>query len=137
MSIIKWSPFIEPFGSFEKFMEEPLMQGFSPAIDIYENDKEVIVEAQLAGVNPSDVEISIEKDVLTIKGETKREREVEETNYYRKEIHSGKFFRSIALPAQVISDQASAESKEGMLKITIPKAEKNEPKKIQIKINKN
>lgn len=136
MSIVKWNPFLEPFEEMEKFMQEHDQQGFAPAIDVYETEKEVVVEAPLAGINPEDVEISIENDVLSIKGETKKESEVEEKNYYRKEVRSGSFFRSVALPAHVISDKAEAESAEGMLKITVPKAEEIKPKTIKIKINK-
>ena len=136
MALIKWSPFLEPFEDMEKFMQEHGGEGFAPAIDVYETKNDVVVEAPLAGINPEDVEISIENDVLTIKGGTKKESEVEEKNYYRKEVRSGSFFRSVALPAHVISDKAEAESKEGMLKITIPKAEEAKPKTIKVKVNK-
>ncbi len=138
MPIVKWSPFLEPFNEMdmEKFMQEHGGQGFSPAIDVYETETEVVVEAPLAGINPEDVEISIENDVLSIKGETKKESVVDDKNYYRKEVRSGSFFRSVALPTHVVSDKAEAESVEGMLKITIPKAEITKPKTIKIKINK-
>ena len=139
MPIIKWSPFIEPFEEMEKMMEEwhrgnPV--GFTPAVDVYETQKDVVVETPLAGVDPQDVEIAIENDVLTIKGEMKRQSEVEDKNYYRQEVRSGSFFRSVALPAHVQADEASAESSEGMLKITIPKAPEIKPKTIPIKVNK-
>ncbi|MDX9893352.1 MAG: Hsp20/alpha crystallin family protein [Patescibacteria group bacterium] len=134
MPIIKWTPFIEPFEEMEKLMQDYSNQGFSPAIDVYETKDAVVVEAPLAGVSPDEVEISIENDVLTIKGETKKESEVDDKNYYRKEVRSGSFFRSVALPAHVVSDQASAESVEGLLKITIPKAPEAKPKSIKVKV---
>ena len=137
MPIVKWSSFLEPFEEMEKFMQSHGHEGFAPAIDVYETKKEVVVEAPLAGVNPDDVEISIENDVLGIKGESKKESEVDEKNYYRKEVRAGSFFRSVALPAHVISDKAQAESKEGMLKITIPKAPEAKPKTIKVKISKD
>lgn len=118
----------------EKFFERPLVKGFTPAIDIYEIKNEVVAETPLAGVNPDDVDISVENDVLTLKGETKKESEVEEKNYYRKEIRAGSFFRSVALPAHVIAAKAKAESKDGMLKIIIPKAPKAKTKAIKVKI---
>ena len=136
MPIVKWSPFLEPFEDMEKFMQEQGGSGFAPAIDVYETKDDVIVEAPLAGINPEDVEISIENDVLSIKGETKKESEVDDKNYYRKEVRSGSFFRSVALPAHVVSDKTEAESIEGMLKITIPKAEEAKPKTIKVKVNK-
>lgn len=140
MPIIKWTPMLEPFEEMEKFMEDwrtPTMKGFTPAVDIYETKNDVIVEAPLAGVDIKDVDIAIENDVLTIKGETKKESEVEEKNYYRKEVRSGSFFRSIALPAHVIADKAKAESVDGMLKITVPKAPSAKPKTIKVKVAKS
>jgi len=136
MAIIKWNPFLEPFEEMEKFMQERSDQGFAPAIDVYETKDDVVVEAPLAGIKPEDVEISIENDVLSIKGESKKESEVDDKNYYRKEIRSGSFFRSVSLPAHVVSSKAEAESKEGMLKITIPKAPESKPKTIKIKVSK-
>lgn len=135
MPIIKWSPFLEPFEEMEKMMLDHSSQGFAPAIDVYETKDDVVVEAPLAGVDPKDVEINIEKDVLTIKGEVKKETEVDDKNYYRKEVRSGSFFRSVALPAHVLSDKAEAESAQGLLKITIPKAPEAKPKTVKIKIN--
>jgi len=133
MPIVKWDPLLEPLEEMEKLMAQ---KGFTPAIDVYETKKDVVVEAPLAGVDPEDVEISIENDVLTIKGENKKESEVEEKNYYRKEVRAGSFFRSVALPAHVVSDKAKAESEEGMLKITIPKAPEAKTKTIKVKVNK-
>ena len=137
MSITRWSPFfMEPFEEMEKFIHASGSEGFAPAVDVYETKDSVVVEAPLAGVDPKDVEISIENDVLTIKGETKKESEVDDKNYYRKELRSGSFFRSVALPAHVMSDQAQAESVEGLLKITIPKAPEAKPKSIKVKVKK-
>ena len=130
MPIIKWEPFLEPF------FNEGELKHFTPAIDVYETKNEVIIESPLAGINPDDVEISIENDVLTLRGESKKESEVDEKNYYRQEIRSGSFYRSVALPAHVIADKAKAESKEGMLKITIPKAGETRGKTIKVKVMK-
>lgn len=134
MNITKWTPFIDPFEEMEKFISKSGMSGFAPAIDVYETKDNVVVQAPLAGVDPKDVEISIENDVLTIKGEAKRESEVDDKNYYRKEISTGSFFRSITLPSHVKSEGAKAESEEGMLKITIPKAEEKKLKTIKVEV---
>ena len=139
MAIIKWRPLFEPFEEMEKFMEEwkgPGIKGFTPAIDVYETKDDVVVETPLAGIDPKDVEISIENDVLTIKGEAKKESEVEEKNYYRKEVRSGSFFRSVALPSHVLADDAKAEYANGVLKISIPKSPEVKPKTIPIFVNK-
>jgi len=107
-----------------------------PAVDVYEDGDNVIVETQLAGIDPEKVDISIENDVLCIKGESEKKSEVEDKSYYRKEIRSGSFYRSIPLPMHVQGDKAAAEAKDGVLKISVPKAEEVKPRKINIKTSK-
>lgn len=135
MPIIKWTPFDEMDRFFDDW-HKPAAPGFVPAVDVYETKNEVVVETQLVGVDPKNVKIAIENDVLTIRGEAKKESEVDEKNYYRKEISAGSFFRSVILPAHVVSDKAKAESVEGLLKITIPKAPDTQPKTIKIDVKK-
>lgn len=136
MPIIKWEPmFSDPFQEMEQFLERSAgmsRQGFVPAVDVYQTKDAVVVETPLAGVDPKDVDITIENDVLHIRGEMKRESEVDEKNYYRKEVRAGSFYRSVALPTKVDSDKASAESDEGMLKITIPKAPEVKPRTVKV-----
>jgi len=140
--LIKWTPFLEPFEDMDKMFSEfmPTLRGrefgFMPAIDVYEDKNNVIVETQLAGVDPEKVDISIENDVLSIKGESEKKSEVEEKNYYRKEIRRGGFYRSVPLPAHVIGEKASAVAEDGVLKISVPKAPEAEPKRIKIKTKK-
>ncbi|MFA5644158.1 MAG: Hsp20/alpha crystallin family protein [Patescibacteria group bacterium] len=140
MSLIKWSPFLSDnyFEEMDKMMSDFLPavrnnSGFMPAIDMYEDKDNVIVETQLAGIDPEKIDISIENDVLCIKGEGEKKTEVEEKNYYRKEIRRGGFYRSIPLPARVLGDNASAVAEGGILKISIPKASEVKPKSIKIK----
>lgn len=129
MSLVKWSPFL-----FDEWDNWPnFSQDFAPALDIYEDQDKVVVEAPLAGIDPQKVDIAIENDVLTIKGESEKKSEVEEKNYYRKEIRSGSFYRAVQLPAQVLGDQAEASYNQGILKINIPRLPKSKPKKIEIK----
>lgn len=138
--LVKWTPFLEPFEDMDKVFSEmwPTAKtaGFMPAVDMYEEKDSVIVETQLAGVDPERVDISIENDVLTIKGESEKKSEVEEKDYYRKEIRRGSFYRSIPLPAHVLGDRASAEARDGVLRISVPKAPEAKPKKIAIKMVK-
>ena len=143
-ALIKWSPFLdmEPFGEMEKMLNDWSgmrrgQAGFIPAVDIYEDKENVIVETQLAGIDPDKVNVSIENDVLCIKGESERKSEVEDKNYYRKEIRRGSFYRSIPLPAHVSGDKAVASAADGVLKISIPKAPEAKPRTIQIKTKKN
>lgn len=112
------------------------MKSFVPAMDVYETDNAVVVKTPLAGINPEDVEVSVQKGVLTIKGESKKEHEIDEKNYYRKEIRSGSFYREVALPAQVKEDEVNAEFENGMLKITCPKAPAAMAKKVDVKVVK-
>ncbi len=110
--------------------------GFTPAIDMYEDKDNIIVETQLGGINPENVDISIENNVLNIKGESEKKSEIDEKNYYRKEIRRGSFYRSIALPTKVDGDGAKAVNEDGILKISIPKAPEVKPKTIKIESKK-
>lgn len=108
---------------------------FTPAIDMYEDGDNVIVETQLSGIDPEKVDISIENDVLSIKGESEKKSEVEDQNYYRKEIRRGSFYRNIPLPAHVDGDKASAIAEDGILKIAVPKRKESGSKKIKIEVS--
>lgn len=141
MSIIRWNPMVDPFeGMDEMFSRLPMlnnsMKGFTPAMDVYETDKAVVVETSLAGIDPDNVKVSVEKGVLTVSGESKKEHEVDEKNYYRKEVRSGSFFREVSLPAPVVENKVSAEFENGMLKITCPKSTESVAKKVNVKIVK-
>lgn len=112
------------------------MPGFVPAMDVYQTKDAVVVETPLAGIDPEDVEVQIEDDVLTINGKTERQSEVDEKNFYRKEIRYGSFHRSVRLPAAVQGNKAEAKSENGMLKISIPKAAEAKAKAIKVKVAK-
>lgn len=142
MSLTRWDPnrdlfadFDDVFGRFPLFHSGHL-KSFVPAVDMYETDKEIMVETPLANVRPEDVDVSVEKGVLTVKGQTKKEHEVEEKDYYRKETRGGSFYREIALPAAVAEDKVKAEFEDGVLKITCPKAVPAKSKKVNIKVVK-
>lgn len=140
MAIIRWRPLIEPFEDTERWLDEfaPFQRGaFVPAIDVYQTKEAVVVETTLAGIKPEEVNISIENDVLTIEGKMEKKSEVEEKDYYRKEIRSGAFHRSVALPTAVKGDQAKAVFESGILKISIPKEERVMPKTVKIQVKSN
>lgn len=142
MALIKWSPFVDQFDDMDKMFGEMMpvwrqtSQSYVPAIDMYEDKDNVIVETQLAGIDPDKVDISIENDILSIKGESEKKSEVDEKNYYRKEIRRGSFYRSVQLPTHVLGDKASAIAEDGVLKISIPKAAEVKPKSIKIETKK-
>lgn len=143
MSIIKWAPFFPDFDDMEEAMGSMLPAvrgkqfGFTPAIDMYEDEDNIVVETQLGGINPDDVDISIENNILCLKGESEKKSEIDDKNYYRKEIRRGSFYRSISLPTKVDGDKATAVNEDGVLKITIPKASELKPKTIKIETKKN
>ena len=118
------------------FSAEGGVQGFAPAIDVYETKDSVMVETPLAGIDPKNVKVSVQNGVLTIKGESKKETEVDEKNYYRKEVRGGSFYRKVALPAKVQEDKVSAEFENGLLKIRAPKSPEADGKKVNVKIVK-
>jgi HSP20 family protein len=103
------------------------------AVDVYETDDEVILKTAVPGVKSEDIGVSITGDVLTIKGETKAEEKVEKANYIRQERCYGAFSRSLTLPSTVVADKATAEFENGVLILTLPKAEDVRPKTIKIK----
>lgn len=105
----------------------------APAIDMYQTDDEVVVKAALPGFKADDVQINITGDVLTIRSEMKHEEEKKEKAWHIREQRWGSFERSVALPTAVTSDKASADFENGILTITLPKAEEVKPKSITVK----
>ncbi|MBZ5534983.1 MAG: Hsp20/alpha crystallin family protein [Acidobacteriia bacterium] len=106
---------------------------WSPAVDIYETDHDIVVKAELPEMKEKDIDIRLENDTLTLKGERKLEKETREENYHRVERAYGAFSRSFTLPTSVDQDRITAEYRDGVLKITLPK--KAETKSKQIKVN--
>jgi len=104
-----------------------------PAVDMYQTDNEVVVKAAIPGVKADDVQISVTGEVLTIKGETKEKEETKEKAYQIREQRWGMFERTIALPTEVVADKAKADFENGILTITLPKADEVRPKTITIK----
>ncbi len=100
--------------------------------DMYETDDSVVVRAALPGLKASELDISVQGDVLTIKGETKREENVEKDNYYRRELRYGAVSRTLALPVSVQHENAEASFEDGVLTVRLPKAEEVRPKTIKI-----
>ncbi len=104
-----------------------------PAIDMYQTDNEVVVKASIPGVKAEEVQINVTGEILTIKGEVRQKEETKEKAYHIREQRWGMFERSVALPTEVIADKARAEFENGVVTITLPKAEEAKPKTITIK----
>ncbi|MBI2416291.1 MAG: Hsp20/alpha crystallin family protein [Candidatus Kerfeldbacteria bacterium] len=136
MRITRWNP-IAPvlYPNMEDMLQGfpgMMSNNFSPALDVYEKDNTIIVETPLPGIDPNRVQISIENDVLSIEGSMEKKSEVDEKDYYRKEVQSGSFHRAVALPSSVDGDKAEASYADGVLKITVPKATAAQKKTIKV-----
>ncbi len=108
-------------------------EAVSLALDVAEKDDAYVVKASLPGVNPEDVDITLADNVLTIRGETKADNEIKEEHYHLRERRFGSFTRSVALPNAVDADKIEAVNENGVLTLTLPKAESVKPRKIEVK----
>ena len=108
---------------------------FSPSIDVVENDKDIRISAELPGMEEKDIDVSLSRDSLTIKGEKREEKEDKGKGYYRMERSYGSFSRTVPLPSEIDQDKVKATFKKGVLTVTLPKTEKaiKETKRIDIK----
>ena len=112
--------------------ELSISSGF-PKVDVIDHDDKIEIQAALPGVKKEDLDVSITENSVTIRASTKQEEKKEGEHYYRREISRGEFQRTLALPTYVKGDQAKASFKDGMLNITLPKAEFSKRKRIEIK----
>jgi HSP20 family protein len=115
--------------------EESNLTPWAPAVDIYETENELVVKADLPDVNPQDLDIRVEGNILTIRGERKFENKVNEENYLRVERAYGSFSRSFSLANSVKSEAIKAEYHAGVLTLTLPKREEAKPKQIKVNVS--
>jgi len=149
MQITRWEPYrnlVSTQDRFNQLFNETFARAFGdpeatsrawvPAVDIYETGENLVLQAELPGINPDDVEIRVEDNTLYLKGERKFEKEVKEENFHRVERSYGTFARSFALASSIDSDKVKAEYKNGILTLTLPKREEAKPKTIKINVTK-
>jgi len=120
---------------FDRKGEESSLTAWAPAVDIYETEHELVVKVDLPEVDPKDLDIRVENNILTIRGERKFEKKVNEDNYLRVERAYGSFARSFTLANTVNSDAIKADYQNGVLTLTIPKREEAKPKQIKVNVN--
>ena len=145
-NLVRWEPFSDLVSlreAMDRLFEESFVspragwpvpvEGGALAVDMYETDDDVVVKSAVPGIKPEELDITVTGDTLTIKGETKSEQEVKEENYVRREMRYGSFSRTVALPSSIVADKAKAEFENGMLTLTLPKAEEVKPKAIKVK----
>jgi HSP20 family protein len=149
MAIVRWEPFREMLSAQDRFNQlfnqtfsqmfgaegqELSTRTWAPAVDVYETDQDLVINAELPGVDPKDVEVRVENNTLYLKGERKLEKETNEGNYHRVERSYGSFSRSFTLPSSVSAENAQAEYKNGILTLKLTKREEAKPKTINIQV---
>jgi len=145
MALVRFQPFVDDFQTLqERFTRilrdstlaqvgnEEAMGSWAPLCDIYEEGDNIVVKAELPGLDRNDIDVQVENNVLTLRGERKRENEVKSENLFRTERYYGTFTRSFTLPATVDTEKIRAEYKEGVLLLTMPKVEEAKPRKIKV-----
>ena len=108
---------------------------WNPPVDVYETHESIVIKADLPEVAPNEVDIAVEGNTLTVRGERKRESEINEKDYHRVERSYGTFARSFTLPATIDADKIEANFSQGVLKINLPKREESKPKQIKVKVS--
>ncbi len=143
-TITRWNPFRE-LQQLQKRMDQiwdssvpsgndQLSHGdWYPSVDIFEKGNAVVIRAELPGMKKDDIDVSIENNILTLKGKREIEKEVNEADYHRIERSYGSFIRSFSLPKTVDADKVKASYNDGILELSLPKSKEAEPKKIEIK----
>lgn len=155
MAITRWTPMrdlMSPSGDFAAMqreinrMFENFLQGgttddstygptiWTPAVDILEREDEYLVKVELPGVNKDDVKITLESNILTIRGEKQQEQEEKGQSYHRLERTHGSFQRSFTLPTTVRNDKIDASFRDGVLSVVLPKSEESKPRAIEVKV---
>ena len=146
MQLIKWKPIREMYdirhlmnhmfeNAFTPILKEDealSIWNWKPAVDVYDNDNTIVITAELPGMDKKDIVVHVNGRFLTLNGERSFENEVKEDKYHRKERSYGKFQRVFTLPEEVDSDKITADYKDGILKIHIPKSEEGKPKQITV-----
>jgi HSP20 family protein len=120
--------------TFDRSSGEANLTTWAPAVDIYETEHELVVKADLPDVKPEDLDIRVENNILTIRGERKFEKKVNEDNYLRVERSYGSFSRSFSLANTVNTEAIKADYKDGVLTLVIPKREEAKPKQIKVNV---
>ncbi len=149
MALVRWEPFQDLLAIQERMNrlfdetlqrnrsrdEEDFSAGlWSPPVDIYETENEIVLKAELPEIDQKDIEIKVEDNTLTVRGERKFEQETKKENYHRIERAYGKFSRSFSLPNTIDQEKIKATYKDGILKLVMPKKEETKPKQITVEV---
>ena len=139
MAIIRWDPFREMTslqGQVDRLVDSMWsgrQESWVPAVDVFDEHDAVVLKAELAGMKPDDIQIEVEDNVLTIKGERTFSEKVDDERYYRVERRFGSFQRSLALPQDVRANETQAAYEDGILEVRVPKAPAEQPRRIEVR----
>ncbi len=125
-NLTSWNPFREADRNWNDFFDHPSRffdNGSTPKVDVFQTDKDVVVKAEIPGVSRKDLSLYIDENSIRLSGQTKKEEEVHKEDVYRTERYFGSFSRAIPFPVEVKSENAKAEYRDGILTVTVPKAE--------------
>jgi HSP20 family protein len=147
-SVIRWDPFRNVNSlqeqvnrlletSFPGHSSESALTTWAPAVDIHETENELVLKADLPGIDEKDLDIRIENNTLTVRGERKFEKQVNEDNYLRVERSYGSFSRSFSLPNTINTEAIHAEYKNGVLTVQMPKRAESKPKQVKVNVSSN
>ena len=148
MAITRWDPFREVvalqnrmnslFGNLNNETDSPLTTGsFVPAVDVYEDEKKVVLKLEVPGIEEKDLDVRVENHTLTVKGERKFEKEEKEENFHRIERRYGSFYRAFTLPSTVDTENVDAKYENGVLKLELKKKPEAQPKQIKVNVGNN
>lgn len=146
MNLVVRDPFWKEFGTLSGRLnrmlqdlpredESDFLGNFRPTVDIFDKGSEIVLHAELPGIKKEDIDVRVENNVLTLRGKKERKDEVKEEGYFRSERAFGTFSRSFSLPTTVDITKIAANYKDGILTLTIPKAEEAKPRQIDIKVS--
>ncbi len=144
MVITRWDPvkgvvaFQNPFNTFFRDLNDgegtQATASFIPVVDVYEDEKKVVLKLEVPGIEEKDLDVSVEKNTLTVKGERKFEQEEKEENFHRIERRYGSFYRAFTLPTTVDTDSVAASYNAGVLKVELTKKPEAQPKQIKVNV---
>ena len=147
MAITRWDPFREVaalqnrvnslFRDFNDGESSLTTTNFIPAVDIYEDEKKIVLKVEVPGIPEKDLDVTVENNTLVVKGERKFEKEEKEENFHRIERRYGSFFRAFTLPATVETENIDAKYEDGLLKLDLKKKPEAQPKQIKVNVNKS
>jgi HSP20 family protein len=146
MDLIQWNPLREMVSLRERmnrlfddswfrtdgYGDDVAMGMWSPAVDMFEKNDHLVIKAELPGMEKKDINLDLKDGVLTLRGERKHENQVQDENFYRREMSYGKFVRTFSLPSDVDPEKIKAEFQNGLLTIEVPKPEQHKPKQITV-----